>query len=98
MEKCRLYHNNKMKIGDSTVLKVETISDDDGAHDYEYTYLPDIPVDKTTVPEQDVIDNKGNPINGLNHIVNSYTNMEVRLPSGRKSFIGKSLDFTWIKM
>ena len=52
-----------MKTGDSTIPKVETVSEDDGADDYEHTYFPNIPVDKTTTPKQDVIDNKGNPIN-----------------------------------
>ena len=70
-----------MKIGDSTVLKVETVSEDDGADDYKHIYFPDIPVDRITMPEQDVIDNEGNPIKGLDYIVDSYINMEVRLPS-----------------
>ena len=29
MEKFRSYHGNKMKVGDSTILKVETVSEDD---------------------------------------------------------------------
>ena len=51
MEKCRSYHGNKMKVGDSTVPNEETVSEDDGADDYEHMYLPDISVDKTTIPE-----------------------------------------------
>ena len=77
MEKCRLYHGNKMKVGASTVPKLETVSGDDGADDYEHMYFPDIPEDKTTMPEQDVIEDKGNPMNGLVHTVDSYINMEV---------------------
>ena len=41
------------------------------------------------MPEQDVIDDKGNPIDGLDHIVDSYINMEVRLPSGEKELYGQ---------
>ena len=77
-----------MKVGDSTVPKVETVLDDDGADDCKHTYFPDIPVDKTTMSEQDVIDDKGNPIDGLDHIVDSYINMEVRLPLGKKELYG----------
>ena len=77
MEKYRLSHGNKKKTGNSTVSKLETVSEDDGTNDYEHMYFPDIPVDKTTMPEQDVIDDEGNPIQGLNHIVDSYINMEV---------------------
>ena len=77
-----------MKVGDSTVPKVETVSEDDGADDYEHMYFLDIHVDKTTIPEQDVIDNKGSPIDELDHIVDSYINMEVRLSSGEKQLYG----------
>ena len=65
--------------------KVETVTEDDGAVDYEHTYFPDIPIDKTTMPEQDVIHDEGNPIAGLDHIVDNYINMEVRLPSGERA-------------
>ena len=79
-----------MKVGDSTVLNVETVSEDDDAADkYKHTYFPDIPEDKTTMPEQDVTDNKGNSINGLDHIVDNYINMEVRLPSREKELYGQ---------
>ena len=89
MEKCRSYHGNKMKVGDSTVPKIETVSDDDGADNYEHMYFPDIPIDKTTMPEQDGTDDTVNPIDGLDHIVDSYINMEVRLPSGEKELYGQ---------
>ena len=68
MEKCQSYHGNKMKVGDSTVPKVETVleDDDDDADKYEHTYFLDIPEDKTTMPDQDVIDDDSNPIAGKN--------------------------------
>ena len=66
-----------MKVGDSTVPKVETVSENNDADVYKHTYFPDIPIDKTTMLEQDVIDNDGKPIYGLDHIVDSYINMEV---------------------
>ena len=84
IEKCQSYHGNKMKVGDSTVPKVETVSDDDDADKYNHTYFPDIPEEKITMTEQDIIDNKGNPIDGLDHIVDNYINMEVLLPFGEK--------------
>ena len=78
-----------MKTGDCNIPKVETVLEDDGADDYKHTYFPDKPVDKTTMPEQDVIDNEGNPIKGLDHIVDSYINMEVSLPSGEEELYGQ---------
>ena len=74
-----------MKVGDSTLPKVETVlEDDDDADKCEHTYFPDIPEEKITMTEQDIIDNKGNPIDGLDHIVDNYINMEVLLPFGEK--------------
>ena len=56
-----------MKVGDSTLPKVETVlEDDDDADKCEHTYFPDIPEDKTTMPDQDVIDDDSNPIAGKN--------------------------------
>ena len=86
-----------MKVGDSTLPKVETVlQDDDNADEIEHTYFLDIPEDKTTMPDQDVIDDDGNPISGLDHIVDNYINMEVRLPFGEKELydqvIGLCLD------
>ena len=78
-----------MKIRDSTVPKVETVSENDNADDYEHTYFPDIPVDNTTMPEQDVIDDDGKPVDGLDHIVDSYINLEVQLLSGEKELYGQ---------
>ena len=37
MTKCRLYHGNKLKVGDSTLPKVETVIDED---DYVGVLLP----------------------------------------------------------
>ncbi len=79
-----------MKVGDSTLPKVETVSEfDDDADEIEHTYFPDIAEDITTMPDQDVIDDEGNPIPGLDHIVDNYINMEVRLPSGEKELYGQ---------
>ena len=41
------------------------------------------------MPKQDVVDNNGTSIEGLGHIVDSYINMEVRLPEGEKELYGK---------
>ena len=41
------------------------------------------------MPEQDVIGDDGKPIAGLDHIVDNYINMEVRLPSGEKELYGQ---------
>ena len=60
------------------VGKVETVlEDDDDADKIEHTYFPDLPEDKRTMPDQDVIDDDGNPIAGLDHIVDNYIDMEV---------------------
>ena len=82
-----------MKLGDSTMPKVETVIEDDGdsAVDHEHTYFFDIPVDKTTMLEQDVIDDEGNPIAGLDHIVDNYIDMEIRLPLGEKELYDQAV-------
>ena len=36
VKKCRSYHGNKMKVGDSTVPKVETVSENDNADDSDF--------------------------------------------------------------
>ena len=86
MVKCRSYHGNKMKLGNSTMPKVETVHDDDDT--VTHTYFPDEPADKTEMPEQDVVDDEGKPIDGLDHIVDSYINMEVKLPHKDKELYG----------
>ena len=40
------------------------------------------------MPEQDIVDDDGEPINGLDDIVDSYINMEVKLPYEEKEFYG----------
>ena len=40
------------------------------------------------MPEQDVVDNNGKPINGSDHIVDSYINMKVKLPHEDKKLYG----------
>ena len=87
MARCRLYDGNKIKLGNKRLPKVETVmedNDDTVAH----TYFPDKPADKTEMPEQDVVDDNGKPINGLDHIVDFYINMEVKLPHKDKELYG----------
>ena len=70
-----------MKLGNGRMPKVEveTVLDDDD-ETIANSYFPDEPADKTEMPEQDVVDDDGKPIDGLDHIVDSYINMEVKLP------------------
>ena len=78
-----------MNIGNKTKPKVEILLDNDDDDDaVTHSYVQDEPADKTIMPEQDVIDNDWKPILGLDHIVNSYINMEVKLPSGDKELYG----------
>ena len=67
-----------MKLGNKRLPKVETVLEDDD-DTVAHTYFLDKPADKTEMPEQDVVDNDGKPIDGLDHIVDSYVNMEVKL-------------------
>ena len=67
IERCRSYHGNKMKIGNGTMPKVETVLDADD-DTMTHTYFPDEPADKTTMPEQDVIDDDGKPIHDPIHV------------------------------
>ena len=63
--------------------KVETVTDDDD--DVVGTFVPDIPVEALKeMPEQDIVENNGKLIDGLDHIVDSYINMDVWLPEGEK--------------
>ena len=86
MKKCRLYHGNKMKLGNKRMPKIETVLDDDDT--VAHTYFQDEPADKTTMPEQDVVDDDGKPINGLDHIVDLYIYKEVKLPHEDKELYG----------
>ena len=62
MVKCRSWHGNKLKVGNSTAPKVETVTDDDDDDDVGIVVL-DTPVDALKeMPEQDVVDNNGKPI------------------------------------
>ena len=68
MVKCRPWHGNKLKVENSTAPKVETVTDDDD--DNVGTFVPDIPIESLKeMPKQDVVDNNGKPIDGLDHIV-----------------------------
>ena len=88
MGTCRSYHGEKMKLGNSRMPKVEieTVLDDDET--VANTYFPDESADKTEMPEQDVVDDDGKPVNGLDHIVDSYINMEVKLSHEDKELYG----------
>ena len=87
MERCQSYHGNKMKLGNGKMPKVETVLDDDD-DTVTHTYFLDKPADKTTMPEQDVIDKDRKPIHGLHHIVDPCNNMEVKLPHQGKELYG----------
>ena len=69
MERCQLCLGNKMKMRDSTVLKVEIILANKDPDYYRHTYFSEVPVDKTPMSEQDVIEDDGKPIDGFDHIV-----------------------------
>ena len=85
--KCRSWHGNKLKVGNSTVPKVATITDDE---DDVGAFILDIPVEALKeMLEQDVVNNNGKPIDSLGHIIDSYINMEVQLPEGEKELYGK---------
>ena len=89
MVKCRSWDGNKLNVGNSTAPKVKTFTNDTD-DDNIGTFVPNIPVELLKeMPEQDVIDNNGKLIEGLDHIVDSYINMEVKLPEGRKKFTEK---------
>ena len=76
-----------MKLESKRLPKVEAVLEDDD-DTVANTYFPDKPADKTDMLEQDVVDNDGKPINGLDHIVDSYINMEVKLPHKDKELYG----------
>ena len=87
MVKCRYLHSNKLKVGNKTAPKVETVTDNE---DRVRICVADKPVEAMKqIPEQDVVDNNGKPIDGLDHIVDSYIKMEVRLQEGKKELYGK---------
>ena len=45
--------------------------------------------EESSTLEQEVVDGNGKPIDGLDHIVDTYINMEVRLPQGECELYGK---------
>ena len=76
-----------MKLGNKRLPKVETVLEDDD-DTVAHIYFPDELADKTEMPEQDIVDNDGKPIDGLDHIVNLYINMEMKLPHKDKELYG----------
>ena len=47
---CRSYHGDKMKIGNKTKPKVETVLDDDDDNAVTHFYFHDEPTRKTSMP------------------------------------------------
>ena len=87
MEKCRSSHRTKMKLGNRRMPKVEIVLDNDN-DTVAHTYFQDKPADKMEMPEQDINDDNGKPIDGLDHIIDLYINMEVKLPHEDKELYG----------
>ena len=88
MEKCRQYHGTKLKIGKgrSPKVKVETVDDDEEV----MPFVPIVPeAEPSQIPEQDAVDANGKTIPGLDHLHDTFVNMEVKLNRKEKELYGK---------
>ena len=82
MEKCKSYHGNKLKLGNQTLPSVSTTGEEEEQSVGTFNPVTDDEDEESSTPEQEVVDGNGKPIDGLDHIVDTYINMEVRLPQG----------------
>ena len=88
MEKCRQYCGTKLKIGKgrSPKVKVKTVNDDEEVK----PFVPIVPeAEPSQIPEQDAVDANGNTIPGLDHLHDTFVNMEVKLNNREKELYGK---------
>ena len=88
MDRCESYHGNKLKIGNKTSIPVvETENEEENVG--TFNPVTDDEDEESQIPEQEVVNHNRKPIDGLDHIVDTYINMEVRLPQGEKELYGK---------
>ena len=88
MEKCRKYHGTKLKIGKGRIPKVEvkTVDNDEEVK----PFVPIVPeAEPSQIPEQDAVDANGKTIPGLDHLHDTFVNMEVKLNRREKELYGK---------
>ena len=88
MEKCRQYHGTKLKIGKGRIakVKVETVDDNEEVK----PFVPIVPeVEPSQIHEQDAVDANGKTIPGLDHLHDTFINMEVKLNKEEKELYGK---------
>ncbi len=88
MEKCRQYHRTKLKIGKGRIPKVEveTVDDDEEVK----PFVPIVPeAELSQIPEQDAVDTNGKTIPRLDHLHDTFVNMEVKLNRREKELYGK---------
>ena len=88
IEKCRKYHGTKLKIGKGRIpkVKVKTVDNDEEVK----PFVPIVPeAEPSQIPEQDAVDANGKTIPGLDHLHDTFVNMEVKLNRKEKELYGK---------
>ena len=93
MQKCQRTHGDKLKVGNDEV-KVESNKDNqmesDDSGEEVPPFIPLVPdAEPSKIPEQDVVDEDGNPVDKLDHIYETYINMEVKMPRQSKDMYGQ---------
>ena len=100
MTRCRARHGDKILVPGKKGKMIrpeqkERESDEDDME--EDPLLEDLPpfeplvpnAEPSNIPEADVVDDDGNPISNLDHLHDTFVNMEVRLPKGERELYGK---------
>lgn len=89
MKKCQKTHGTKLKVGGGRNPKVETVLEDNDNEEVE-SFVPIVPEgEPLQIPEQDTVDENGNPIPNLYHLHDTFVNMEVKLNKDKKELYGQ---------
>ena len=70
-------------LGNQTLTPVPATGEEEEQNVGTFNPVTDDEDEESSTPEQEVVvDGNGKPIDGLDHIVDTYKNMEIRLPQG----------------
>ena len=76
-------------LGNQTLTPVPATGEEEEQNVGTFNPVTNDEDEESSTPEQEVVDGNGKPIDGLDHIVDTYINMEVRLPQGECELYGK---------
>lgn len=89
MEQCWKVHGTKLKVGGGKIPKVETVLEDDEDEEVP-PFIPIVPdAESSQILEQEAVDANGKPIPNLDHLHDTFVNMEIKLNNEDKDLYGQ---------